>query len=1651
MKTFPPVSRRRPALAGRRHRARLLLESLEDRTLLNGTADFPWSPEGDDDLINRDYIEANQPPFNDNALVQDGHGGVGRDRGGPVSSPPGAVDVLTNDNTGSNGTSGFTQSETSLVAYGSTVVLGFNDSGSHNAASNKFTGFSRSTNAGASFSDGGVLPTSTNGDAGDPVMARNDATGRIYLATLVWSGSGLNVFHSDDGAGSWSAPAQSAPGKGGSQDKEWIAVDNFAGTGQGNVYEVERDFGTGNGIYAFRSTDNGATFGPSNGTLIASGAAGNVQGAFVTVGPDHAVYVFYFDNTTATQAIKVCKSTDLGVTFGAPVTVTTLGLTGTNGDQGLVGVRNGTTATAAFRSSAFPHAAVNPVNGNLYVTYANKGAGTDKADIFFRMSTDGGATWSAATRVNSDATSTDQWQPTIVAATDGSRVGVFYYSRQEDTTGNNLFKYYGSLGIVSGSTVTFQPNFAISTVASLPEFGRDSLVNSTYMGDYNQAVATPGYFHVSWADNRSDLPNGAPRKDPSVYYDKIPLGLVVASTSPAADSIVSASPTSYVINFSDAVNTANVLAGVFRVNNTPADGLSWNTAHTQATFTFSTDPVAAQGQGVQAMALPANAITRQSDGAGVVAFNAVFRYDVTPLTVLATDPAANSTIPLAGTLRYTVNFQDDNPILAGSVDVGDLTLNMGSVLDATLTGDYQATYTIGGLTAEGTLNVAIAAGALTDSFGNPNSAFAGSYNLDFSTVGFPVSLQPKAPLGSLIYESSTPAFISPADDSDSFTISVNAGQTITVLVTPAAALQPSISVAPSGGPVIGSAIAPAAGKRALLETVPAVAGGSYTITVGGAAGSGSYTVQVILNAALEAESNDGGTNNSLLTAQDINASFVTVATSVTSAQRGAVLGQTDQVTYSAAAVTPAFEDISSSGTKQLQGVDDGTATVSIPFAFPFYRSSYTSVSLSSNGLITFDGGNASSANSDLGSSPPQAAIAPYWDNLIVTAKPTSKAAIFTKVVGTGSSQHLVIQWNNISYAADSTKNGGLTFEAILSPDGSIKFNYKTLSTGRNGGLSDEGKSATVGIKEVGTVQGADRVLVLYNGSSTSLVGSNKSVLITRAPLVPDLYSFALAAGDTASLALKLLTVGTANVELLDSSGNPVPVTTPASPTTNLDKVISSGPVATTGTYFARVSGGSNVKYSLVAARNATIDAESNDTFATAQDMTGQHGAIGYVRGNNVLPIETFEGGSGELSSYTFTGANNASVTTAARHDGTYGLQLGSTTEWMYRNDGIVHVQQGDTISVFVQAAGDPTGRAYFGFGSSATGTLSIVLAGNSGQLLLQNNAGYGYTDLASAPQAWLANHWYRLEISWQVGGTIVGRLFDSDGTSLLNTVTATDNTITSGGLSFRGFGPTYDFDTVQTGGFTNEDWYKVTLGSAQTTLHVETSTPSDGLGEFGNTLNPHIELYSPSNVLISAATATVLGDGRNEVIDATGLTPGATYRIRIVGEAGTSGEYFLDPPPPPAVASAVASSPSDPGKEDAPAVRINAIAVAAVPPITTSAGLSVPSGPSSVLDIAVSQGTPAPGSVFSKSPRRPASPRKSAEQRGKALVNVTTDRLPSADKAASIASAPGAGDDPQESTITPGAVPAGPAVGYSRRRRLTQAPRDSIRDTTAGR
>src|SRR5262249_9319779 len=100
----------------------------------------------------------------------------------------------------------------------------------------------------------------------------NATTGAIYLSTLGFNTTGIQLFRSTDNGVTFSAPVNATPGAG-AADFHSTVVDNFAGAGNGTVYVAVRDFGAGHeGIYLYKSTDGGATFG--GGTLIARPAGG---------------------------------------------------------------------------------------------------------------------------------------------------------------------------------------------------------------------------------------------------------------------------------------------------------------------------------------------------------------------------------------------------------------------------------------------------------------------------------------------------------------------------------------------------------------------------------------------------------------------------------------------------------------------------------------------------------------------------------------------------------------------------------------------------------------------------------------------------------------------------------------------------------------------------------------------------------------------------------------------------------------------------------------------------------------------------------------------------------------------------------------------------------------------------------------------------------------------------------------------------------------------------------------------------------------------------------------------------------------------------------------------------------------------------------
>jgi hypothetical protein len=252
-------------------------------------------------------------------------------------------------------------------------------------------------------------------------------------------------------------------------------------------------------------------------------------------------------------------------------------------------------------------------------------------------------------------------------------------------------------------------------------------------------------------------------------------------------------------------------------------------------------------------------------------------------------------------------------------------------------------------------------------------------------------------------------------------------------------------------------------------------------------------------------------------------------------------------------------------------------------------------------------------------------------------------------------------------------------------------------------------------------------------------------------------------------------------------------------------------------------------------------------------------------------LEDFEDGS--MSEYTEVGGTSGtSLSTAAAHDGNFGLLDSAAAGWTYRND--ITLEQGDVISGWVKFANVADARAYWGFGASSAGTFSVVLAPNTNQFIIQENNNYSYTDLSAASQTFSANKWYRVELDWGEGGEMTAKLFDSDGITELNSVTGTSNLFTEGGIAFRGFGNNKYFDSISV---------KKADGSSFSFNELENSTTDP------NFADP----FPKSDAQITTNIDLLTGEPRTNTAEISNLENGAGVNGDVNGETVTN-EFVLN-------------------------------------------------------------------------------------------------------------------------------------------------------------
>ncbi|MFL6451122.1 MAG: sialidase family protein [Bryobacteraceae bacterium] len=428
----------------------------------------------------------------------------------------------------------FTQSETSTAWCGNNIVTGFNDSGSFfesllfGPGGASFSGAAISSSPGGPFRDVGYINPGADPNnflAGDPVVtctitprAGAAATTTFYYTQILQTGPSRNpisavaLSRSTNGGASWEDPIAAVQKNGFSHflDKPWSATDPADSR---NIFVTYTDFdssGTVCGVQSgvpidraaielVHSADGGVTW---TTPLVITEACSTApsfafpQGSQVSVDSGGTVYVAwesFVGATATTRALWIRNSTDHSATFASAVKIDDVIETG-----------DGYALQGTFRSNEFPMMAVDRSSGALYVTW-NDGrnfAMADSeapdgvyhyADILIRRSTNGGATWSPAVRVNSDPLShlfrgqsrgTDHYMPGVAVDKTGS-VGVCWYDRRSDPS-NLTSGRFCSTSRDGGST--WQPSLFLNG-SWLPWHATDAFINPYYLGDYDSVTS----------------------------------------------------------------------------------------------------------------------------------------------------------------------------------------------------------------------------------------------------------------------------------------------------------------------------------------------------------------------------------------------------------------------------------------------------------------------------------------------------------------------------------------------------------------------------------------------------------------------------------------------------------------------------------------------------------------------------------------------------------------------------------------------------------------------------------------------------------------------------------------------------------------------------------------------------------------------------------------------------------------------------------------------------------------------------------------------------------------------------------------------------------------------------------------------------------
>jgi len=325
--------------------------------------------------------------------------------------------------------------------------------------------------------------------------------GTAWSTTMGINGNVLKVqsYRSNNGGATWTFDG-TISGSQTNTDKQMQWIDHSATSAYANNNYVI--WHNGNPAYMNRRTSSGwgtpilvsdsQATGTCIGADVKTNSAGDVFGFFPDTG-SRGIYVVKSTNGGASYAapVKLVTTYD-SYDIGVPSFANRRILIYVSGGA----YRNGTTNNV--------YALWADLSGDSGCTAAANEPGsstssTCKTRVWFSRSTDGGATWSARVKINNQAGLNDQFNPFLAVDETNGNLGAIYYDTVADAGRKKVDVYYQ---MSTDGGATWQAAVKVTTAMTDETIaGADS---GNQFGDYNSLSGYGNSFFPSWTDRRNN-------------------------------------------------------------------------------------------------------------------------------------------------------------------------------------------------------------------------------------------------------------------------------------------------------------------------------------------------------------------------------------------------------------------------------------------------------------------------------------------------------------------------------------------------------------------------------------------------------------------------------------------------------------------------------------------------------------------------------------------------------------------------------------------------------------------------------------------------------------------------------------------------------------------------------------------------------------------------------------------------------------------------------------------------------------------------------------------------------------------------------------------------------------------------------------------